>query len=336
MSTAPRTVLVTGANSGLGFVAAARFAELGYTRVILATRKATSGAEARARLVEQVGRDPFWTVTVDLSDPRSIDAAVATLSAEGQPIDALLLNAGMVSGAELIRTDEGIERSMAATVTGHHRLTIGLLEAGLLATDARIVIAGSEAARGDIPTFAVTDVPQLAEASFGGDRVATITAIARAEPPYPYRGTDQYAMVKLVAAWWADALSRRLPAGMAAFAVSPGSAPRTNAGRHQGWFMRTIVFPIVAGPLGRALGLSQSVETAAERYVDAMEWGVERSGQFWASKPGKATGPVQRMEHPHIVDPETTEAAWEAICGLTGVDVVAREANARVTQLRAG
>jgi NAD(P)-dependent dehydrogenase (short-subunit alcohol dehydrogenase family) len=321
MTATHRTALVTGANSGLGFQAAGRFAELGYDRVILATRSQAKGDDTRRRLAERTGRDPFETLTVDVTAPDVIRAAVRQLAKGGGKIDALLLNAGVLGGAELHHATTGIERTMAASVTGHHQLTMGLLAEGLLSAEARIVIAGSEAARGDMPMFTLTDVPAFADRHFAGDRSAAVAAIARAEAPHTYSGMPQYATVKLVSAWWALALGERLPEGMAVYCVSPGSAPDTAAIRHQNWFMRNIATPIMTGPIGRAMGMSQSVADAAERYLDAMSWGTERSGQFWASKPGKAVGPVERMVQPASVDTETAAAAWRAIVGLTDADV---------------
>ena len=262
MNESNRTALITGANSGLGFEAAAHFAQRGYGRVILATRSEAKGALARDRLRGRTGTDPFELVTVDTTKPDSVRAAVAALVARGNAIDALILNAGILSPPDQARSADGIEMSFAATLTGHHALTLGLLEAGLLKDEARIVISSSEAARGDMPMFDITDVPTFADAHFGGDRVAAIEAFARVEPPVRYRNTPQYAMVKLIAAWWANALARRLPAGMAVYAVSPGAAS-TNVGNSQGWLMRSVVMPLMAGPIGRALGMSHSAADGA-------------------------------------------------------------------------
>ena len=57
-------------------------------------------------------------------------------------------------------TAAGIEATQAPLI-GHHQLTVGLLRANLLSPNARIVIAGSEAARGDVPLFSYTDVAAL-------------------------------------------------------------------------------------------------------------------------------------------------------------------------------
>lgn len=51
-----KTVLVTGANSGLGFEAAAQLAEAGWGKVILACRTVEKAEAAKAKLVERTGK----------------------------------------------------------------------------------------------------------------------------------------------------------------------------------------------------------------------------------------------------------------------------------------
>ena len=58
-SQSTNTALVTGANTGLGFEAAAQLAEAGYGRVILACRTLDKASDARTRLVERTGKDVF-------------------------------------------------------------------------------------------------------------------------------------------------------------------------------------------------------------------------------------------------------------------------------------
>ena len=51
--------LVTGANSGVGYEAAAQLAEAGWGKVILACRSIEKAEAARDRLVARVGKNPF-------------------------------------------------------------------------------------------------------------------------------------------------------------------------------------------------------------------------------------------------------------------------------------
>ncbi|MEN0061303.1 MAG: SDR family NAD(P)-dependent oxidoreductase [Myxococcota bacterium] len=317
MSDEPRTILITGANSGLGFEAAARFAELGYGRVVLVARTLQKGEDARRRLRERVARDPFEVLPVDLAKLETVDAAIGTLQQRGRRLDALILNAGVAGGATPQLSETGIELGFASSLLGHHALTVGLLRSRLLADQARIVIASAEAVNGELSMMAPTDVTALADAHFSGNRRAALLALARVEAPYAYKPAPHYSTVKLVGAWWAQALSERLPDGMAVYAVSPCSTPGTGAARNQPWLVRNLVMPVMGGPIGRWTGAAHSVATAADRYVEAIGWGTDRSGELWASASGKMTGPLAPMRHPHVLDRQSAEAAWAALCDLT-------------------
>ena len=103
-------------------------------------------------------------------------------------------------------TAAGIEATQAPLI-GHHQLTVGLLRANLLSPNARIVIAGSEAARGDVPMFSYTDVAALAATHYQGDRSAAVEALLRSGPNVKYEPNRAYADAKLIVAWWAAALA---------------------------------------------------------------------------------------------------------------------------------
>ena len=150
------TALVTGANAGLGFDAAAQLAERGYGKVILACRTIEKAETARQQLVERVGQGVFDVLAIDVADLEASKRAAETLIKRDSTIDLLVLNAGLAR-QKLEHTAQGIEMTLAASLFGHHLLTMELLAAGRLAADAHIVIAGSESARGEGPTVGVPD-----------------------------------------------------------------------------------------------------------------------------------------------------------------------------------
>jgi hypothetical protein len=116
-------------------------------------------------------------------------------------------------------TAAAVEASQAPLI-GHHQLTVGLLRANLLSPNARIVIASAEPARGGVPMFKYTDVDALAAKYHQGDLIAAMEALIRNGPNVKYVPNNAYADAKLIVAWWAAALARRLPSGMAVYAVS--------------------------------------------------------------------------------------------------------------------
>ena len=307
-----RTALVTGATSGLGFEAAAQLPERGYDRVVVTGRTPERAEAARRQLVEATGKDVFDAVAVDLSVPTSVHAASAELAARRHTFDLLVLNAGMVSGQGLVVTEAGVELTVASSLVGHHQLTTALLDRGRLSPSARIVIAGSEAARGDMPTFNPADLPKLAHDRYDGDLETAAEALLRGSNPGRYKPGNTYATAKVFVAWWAAALARRLPAGMAVNAVSPGSAPDTAADRTMSFFMRRIMVPTMKR-LPDRLGMASTTPVAAARYLDVADYPADVTGRFFASAPKKVTGPLEAMEHPHFHDIDSQEAAWTAL-----------------------
>jgi NAD(P)-dependent dehydrogenase (short-subunit alcohol dehydrogenase family) len=328
MDNADKTALVTGANSGLGFEASAQLADDGWGRVILACRSVEKAETARAQLVERTGGDPFAVLAVDTSEAASATAAAAELRERGEQIDFLLLNAG-ASGKDPSYNSDGVETTYASTLVGHHVLTMGALEHGLLTPNARIVIAGSEGARGNMPGMSVHDIESIADESFGGDRVATIEALTKIEAPgqEKFVNMDEYVTAKLIVAWWAAALSRRLPAGMTVNALSPGANLETSFARDAPAAMRLVMMPAMK-LLGPVMGMNGSMDKGARRYLDAAEYTDDDTGHFYATaKRKKLVGPVSVQTWPdHFTDEGAQEAGFDAVISLTGVGIPANPA----------
>ena len=222
------TALVTGASSGLGFEAAAQLGERGYKTVIVTARNEAKASATQDGLTARTGLDIFETLVLDNDRLASVEEAANELARRGEKIDVLILNAGVAPNKDLVKTEDGLEATVSSTLVGHHLLSARLMEKGLLGSQARIVIAGSEAARGDVPTFHPADIAEFAAEHFEDDLEAAIEALIRMDTPAVYDPSDVYATAKMFVAWWAAELARRLPAGMTVNAVSPGSTPGTD------------------------------------------------------------------------------------------------------------
>lgn len=307
--------LVTGATSGLGYAAARILAAEGWREIIITGRSLARAKEAATQLAAETKRQAFTPLELELDTPASVQSALAELVKRGRPIDFLLLNAGMVPGKQRMITSAGVEASQAPLI-GHHQLTVGLLRANLLSPNARIVIASAEPARGGVPMFKYTDVDALAAKYHQGDLTAAMEALIRNGPNVKYVPNNAYADAKLFVAWWAAALARRLPAGMAVYAVSPGAATATNVSRQASLAVKYLFIPIA----NLIPGMNQTPETAAGRYIQASKFGTEVSGQFFASAQGKFSGPIEAQLQPHLLDGANQEAAWQAVVNVSGVN----------------
>ena len=308
--------LVTGTTSGLGYAAARALAGEGWREIIVTGRSLARVQETATQLAAETKMQVFTPLELDLDTPSSVQSALAELVKRGRPVDFLLLNAGVIPGKKRVLTAAGIEAAQAPLI-GHHQLTVGLLRANLLSPNGRIVISGSEAARWDVPLFSYTDVAALAATHHQGNRSAAVEALVRSGPNVKYEPNRAYADAKIVVAWWAAALARRLPNGMAVYAVSPGSTPDTKGLRNAGPALKWLMVPLVK----LIPGMSHTPETAAHRYLQASEFGTDISGQFFASAPKKLTGPIEAMRQPHFHDRANQEAAWQAVVEVSGIDL---------------
>ena len=145
MSTTPgKTVLITGANAGLGKEVARQLAlRPEFARIYLACRNRDRANAAKAELEAATGRKIFDTVLMDVADQSSVRAGLASFDGS---IDALVMNAGVIGPETLGLTADGVTTVFATNVLGHAVLLDGLLAEGRLGEVA--VFVGSEAVAG--------------------------------------------------------------------------------------------------------------------------------------------------------------------------------------------
>ena len=92
-----KTVLITGATSGIGEACARKFAEGGYN-LILTARRADKLAAIKAELEAEGAK--VKTLVFDVQDAEAAKAAVESLETEWKTIDVLINNAGLALGLE--------------------------------------------------------------------------------------------------------------------------------------------------------------------------------------------------------------------------------------------
>ena len=113
-----RVALVTGANRGIGYVISRRLGEQSIT-VILGARDPNKGAEACSRLQGE-GLDVHFEL-LDMSDEKSIKAAIGSIRKQFGRLDILVNNAGiMIDGEEDAQNvgQETIQMTMQTNVMG--------------------------------------------------------------------------------------------------------------------------------------------------------------------------------------------------------------------------
>ncbi len=188
--------LVTGGGRGIGLETSRGLAARG-AELLCASRGEATGKQAAEALHAEFGR-PAHFVPLDLGDLRSVSPCLDRVESilAGRHLDVLVANAGLWP-LRRARSAQGHEIAFATNVLGHHALIRGLLDRGLLAEGARVVIVTGD-----------------------------IYVLARAcSADYAYRGALggqlAYCRSKLGNLWYAGELSRRHPA-LRVHAVHPG------------------------------------------------------------------------------------------------------------------
>jgi retinol dehydrogenase-12 len=137
-----RTVVVTGANSGIGRATAMELARRG-ARVHVACRSLERARPVLDDITAAHGPDAASFLALDLSDLASVRAGAERYIATGEPIDVLIDNAGLAGQRGL--TADGFELAFGVNHLGHFLFTTLLLDTLERSAPARVVVVASDA-----------------------------------------------------------------------------------------------------------------------------------------------------------------------------------------------
>jgi NAD(P)-dependent dehydrogenase (short-subunit alcohol dehydrogenase family) len=302
MSARPgKTVLITGANAGIGKDVARQLAlRPDMARIYLACRNKDRATTAKAELEAKTGRPIFDIIVMDVADPGSVRDGLEAINGS---LDALVMNAGGIGGkTPMDLTADGATYVFASNVLGHAVLLEALLAEDRLGEVA--VFAGSESARGvpklrmKRPSFVSTSADELATVIDGSY--------------FADRKTDRnlaYGQVKYIGALWMAYLARQHP-DRRFITVSPGNTSGTDGPNGLGLPLR-----LAARYVMPALGISHKLDVGARRLVDGVTDPTLSSGVFYASAANKLTGPLvdQADIFPDLANPSFQDHANEAI-----------------------
>ena len=128
--TTPRTVLITGGNRGIGYAMAEEFIAQGH-RVAVTARSGT-------------GPEGCLTVTADVTDGSSLDAALAEVEQKLGPIEVLVANAGITRDTLILRmTDEDFEDVINTNLTGVFRVVKRAIKSMVKGRFGRVILISS-------------------------------------------------------------------------------------------------------------------------------------------------------------------------------------------------
>lgn len=138
-----KTILVTGANSGLGFFAAKQLAYRG-GHILMACRNLKSAEQAKLAILKEIPNATLTIIPYDQSSFETIDSFVKLIKTQHAKIDILLLNAGIIMPQAKLKTKEGFPFTTGVNFFNIYYLLRELL--GFLDqknSDLRLVFVGS-------------------------------------------------------------------------------------------------------------------------------------------------------------------------------------------------
>ena len=140
-----KVIVVTGANSGLGYESVKAFAMKG-AEVILASRSVKKGDKARDTILDSVPEGRIRVMQLDLGDLSSVRDFADEFKKEYTRLDVLLNNAGIMM-SPYFKTKDGFEGQLGINHLGHFALTGLLMDILLKTPGSRIVNVSSGAHR---------------------------------------------------------------------------------------------------------------------------------------------------------------------------------------------
>lgn len=225
-----KTVLITGANSGVGFAIAVQAAQRG-ADLIMACRG--GHPDAGEKVKELSGSDKVRMEKLDLTKKESIHALADRLKAQGEKLDVVICNAG-VAQAKPRKTPDGLEEMFMVNFLAKHILLGRLLKDG---TIPNAIYAGNALSGGQ-------DRPRIIFTSSDSHRNADPIDFDDLGVYQDYGvngGISRYSYYKLVLNTYSSELSRRLnPEGqvdVSVHAACPGPV-NTNIAREAPVFLK--------------------------------------------------------------------------------------------------
>jgi NAD(P)-dependent dehydrogenase (short-subunit alcohol dehydrogenase family) len=309
-SLAGKRVLITGANSGIGYHAALKLARKG-AHVVLACRDRQRGESALAHLHADSPGTLTELAILDLASLASVRDFAEKELAQHRPLHILINNAGVMAPPKRLQTADGFELQFGTNVLGHFALTALLMPA----------------------------LEQTAAASADRPRIVTLASIAHKrghlnfddlQSTKSYSPMRAYQQSKLADLMFAFELDRRLRAThsrVMSVAAHPGVA-NTNlfqAGDHSPFekTLRTL--------FGHAIGiiLNTDAEGALPTLYAATAPGVEDGGYYgpqgFQEMRGDDVG--QAIVAPQARDISAGTRLWGTCEDLTGIKFLASVSN---------
>jgi NAD(P)-dependent dehydrogenase (short-subunit alcohol dehydrogenase family) len=146
-----KVIIVTGANSGIGFEAAKEFARKG-AQTILACRSLEKAQAALAEIQAEFPNAPVEVMQLDLASQKSVHQFADAVQAKYDRLDVVANNAGIM-WPPYGKTEDGFECQFGTNHLGHFALTGLLIDLLLKTPGSRVVNVSSVGHRSGVMDF---------------------------------------------------------------------------------------------------------------------------------------------------------------------------------------
>ncbi|XP_063062753.1 retinol dehydrogenase 12 [Engraulis encrasicolus] len=276
-----KTVIITGANTGIGKETARDLAKRG-ARIIMACRDMERGEAARKEIAEDSGNQNIVLKRLDLSNTKSIREFAELINKEEQQLNILINNAGVML-CPFSKTADGFEMQIGVNHLGHFLLTFLLLDLLKRSAPARVV-----------------NVASVAHTWVSGIQLDDINS------EKAYNARRAYGQSKLANILCTRSLAKRLQgSGVTVYSLHPGVV-QTELWRHLSAPVQVAVR--VFSPFTKT-----SVQGAQTSVYCAVEPALEKdSGDYYSDcAPARCSRAAK--------DDEMAEKLWELSCQLLGI-----------------
>lgn len=275
-----KTILITGANSGIGKIAAFELAKMG-AHIVMLCRNKEKAEPVKQEIMKLTSNDKVELVIIDLADLNSVKTAATEINNKYEKIDVLLNNAGGYFQERKLSTD-GFEYTFAMNHLGHFLLTNLLLDKIKTNGEARII--------------------NVSSAAHNMGKINFDDLMSKKE----YSGMKVYGTAKLANLFFTYELAKKLSdTNITVNALHPGVV-NTNFGANAKGVMKIIITLMKPFMRSANKGAETSIYLAASPSVEGI------SGKYFI---GKKEKPSSKESY----DKEISKHLWEESVKLTGL-----------------
>lgn len=275
-----KTVIITGANTGIGKETALDLARRG-TRIIMACRDMEKAEGAQKEIIAESGNENIIVKKLDLSDTKTIREFAEQINKEESQVNILINNAGIMM-CPYSKTKDGFEMQFGVNHLGHFLLVHLLIDLIKKSSPARIVNVASVAH------------------SWGTMNFEDINS------EKSYDSVKAYGQSKLANILFTRELAQRLEGtGVTTYALHPGIV-NTELGRHLNCAMKIAMQVVRPFTKSSIKGAQTSIYCAVEPELQK-----ETGGYYSDCAPASSSR--------NATDVEVAKKLWDISCQMLGI-----------------